>query len=178
MMFGQKRRLFLSSGIGLLAAVAGAWLAWRHETVDALPEDVQQLLWTSAFESPQGDPLVLADLRGRPLVINFWATWCAPCVEEMPLINAFFRENKDKGWQVVGLAIDQPSRVRQFLNQFPIDYAIGLAGLHGTELTKKLGNQAGGLPFTLVLDAQGRVIQRKLGKLTAEDIKSWVTSGR
>jgi thiol-disulfide isomerase/thioredoxin len=177
MMFGQKRRLFLGASVGLLAAATGAWLAGRHDTADGLPEDVRELLWTSAFESPQGDTLALADLRGRPLVINFWATWCAPCVEEMPLINTFFRENKAKGWQVVGLAIDQPSRVRQFLTQFPIDYAIGLAGLHGTELTKKLGNQAGGLPFTLVLDARGRVIQRKLGKLTAEDINSWVSSG-
>jgi thiol-disulfide isomerase/thioredoxin len=111
--------------------------------------------------------------QGRPLVINFWATWCTPCVEEMPLIDDFFRQNKVNEWQVIGLAIDQPSRVRQFLNQFPVSYRIGLAGLNGTELAKKLGNEAGGLPFTVVLDADGQLKHRKLGKLTAEEIKKW-----
>jgi hypothetical protein len=72
------------------------------------------------------------------------------------------------------LAIDQPSRVRQFLSQFPVSYKIGLAGLTGTELGKTLGNEVGGLPFTVVLDAQGRLIQRKVGKLTLDDIKKWV----
>jgi thiol-disulfide isomerase/thioredoxin len=115
----------------------------------------------------------MSSLQGRPLVINFWATWCPPCVEEMPLIDAFFRQNKQNGWQVVGLAIDQPSRVRQFLSQFPVTYTIGLAGLNGTELGKMLGNEQSSLPFTVVLDAQGLVQQRKLGKLTPEDIKNW-----
>jgi thiol-disulfide isomerase/thioredoxin len=113
-------------------------------------------------------------LQGRPLVINFWATWCTPCIEEMPLIDAFFRENESKGWQVLGLAIDQPSRVRQFLTQFPVSYKIGLAGMNGTELGKMLGNDVGGLPFTVVLNADGQLISRKLGKLTADDIKKWV----
>jgi thiol-disulfide isomerase/thioredoxin len=116
----------------------------------------------------------MKSLQGRPLVINFWATWCTPCIEEMPLIDAFFRQNDSKGWQVVGLAIDQPSRVRQFLNQFPVDYAIGLAGLNGTELSKILGNDVGGLPFTVVLNAKGDLIQRHLGKLTPSDINKWV----
>ena len=91
----------------------------------------------------------------------------------MPLIDAFFRQNESKGWQVIGLAIDQPSRVRQFLAQFPVGYSIGLAGLQGTELAKQMGNTVGGLPFTVVLDAQGSLIQRKLGKLTADEIKNW-----
>jgi thiol-disulfide isomerase/thioredoxin len=175
MMFSQKRRIFLGASVGLLAALAGGWLAWRRDAGHALSVEVQQDLWASTFETPNGETLALADLRGRPVVINFWATWCAPCVEEMPLINTFFQENKGKGWQVVGLAIDQPSRVRQFLSQFSIAYPIGLAGMNGTALTKMLGNEAGGLPFTLVLNAQGRIIQKKVGKLTAGDIENWVT---
>ena len=74
------------------------------------------------------------------MVLNFWATWCTPCVEEMPLLNAFFLENKSKSWQMIGLAIDQPSAVKRFLGQHPVEYAIGLAGLDGTELMKNLGN--------------------------------------
>ena len=74
---------------------------------------------------------------------------------------------------MVGLAIDQPSRVRQYLNQNAISYPIGLAGMTGTNLGRLLGNEQGGLPFTVVLDANGRLIQRKLGKLSAQEIQAW-----
>ena len=91
----------------------------------------------------------------------------------MPLIDAFFAQNEAKGWQVVGLAIDQPSRVRQFLTQFPVRYNIGLAGMNGTELSKMLGNESAALPFTIVLDRDGKVFEKKLGKLSPADIKNW-----
>ena len=111
--------------------------------------------------------------RSKPLVINFWATWCTPCIEEMPLLDAFFRQNASKSWQMVGLAIDQPSRVRQYLSQNAVSYPIGLAGMTGTNLGRLLGNAQGGLPFTLVLDGKGGVVQRKLGKLSAREIQAW-----
>jgi thiol-disulfide isomerase/thioredoxin len=117
--------------------------------------------------------LALSGLKGSPLVLNFWATWCPPCVEEMPLIDAFYRENQSKGWQVVGLAIDQPSRVRSFLNQSAVSYPVGLAGMNGSEFGKILGNADGSLPFTVVFDAQGQLIFRKIGKLTPEEVKNW-----
>jgi thiol-disulfide isomerase/thioredoxin len=165
------------AGVAALAAVVGVGVgvgvAWqRQPAVAKVPEELQGF-WAAEFDSPAGVPLAMKAFQGRPLVINFWATWCSPCVEEMPLIDAFFRQNESKGWQVVGLAIDQPSRVRQFLAQFPVGYSIGLAGLTGTELAKQMGNAVGGLPFTVVLDAQGNLIQRKLGKLTADEIKNW-----
>ena len=64
--------------------------------------------WDTQWDDPQGEPLRLATFKGRPLVINFWATWCTPCVEEMPLLDAFYRENKARNWQMIGIAIDQP----------------------------------------------------------------------
>jgi hypothetical protein len=91
----------------------------------------------------------------------------------MPLLDVFFRQNMSKGWQMIGLAVDQPSRVRQFLAQQAVSYPIGFAGLQGTDLGRVLGNAQGGLPFTVVLDAKGGLIQRKLGKLSIQDINAW-----
>jgi thiol-disulfide isomerase/thioredoxin len=171
-----NRRTAMYVGVAALAAIAGAGVAWKRQAGQVagdIATDAMQAFWSAEFDSPAGESLPMTAFQGNPLVINFWATWCTPCIEEMPLIDAFFRENKEKGWQVLGLAIDQPSRVRQFLSQFPVGYQIGLAGLNGTELAKRLGNDVGGLPFTVVLDGEGRLIQRKVGKLTPDDIKKW-----
>jgi len=106
-------------------------------------------------------------------LLNFWATWCPPCVEEMPMLDAFFRENSDKSWQVVGLAIDQPSAVRAFLARTPVSYPVGLAGLGGSELSKQLGNLAGGLPFSVVIGSSGEVLQRKIGRISTAELAQW-----
>jgi hypothetical protein len=92
----------------------------------------------------------------------------------MPLLDAFFRENSSKGWQVLGLAIDQPSAVRGFLQRTPVSYPLGLAGLGGTELAKGLGNLTGGLPFSVVVGAAGNVLQRRMGRVSAADLTQWV----
>lgn len=89
------------------------------------------------------------------------------------MIDAFFRQHGANGWQVIGLAIDQPSAVRKFLLRTPVTYPTGLAGLQGTELVKNLGNTGGGLPFTLVLNSEGAVAARKMGKLEATDLETW-----
>ena len=163
-MFDTNRRSILYAGVAAVAAAVGAGVAWQRQAGGSLSADALAQLWSAEFETPSGETLSMKAMQGRPLVINFWATWCTPCIEEMPLIDAFFRQNDSKGWQVVGLAIDQPSRVRQFLKQFPVDYAIGLAGLNGTELSKMLGNDVGGLPFTVVLNADGSVTVRDNGR--------------
>jgi thiol-disulfide isomerase/thioredoxin len=177
MTMNANRRTAMYAGVAALAAIAGAGVAWKRQAGQVsgdIAADAMQAFWSAEFDTPAGESLPMTIFQGHPLVINFWATWCTPCIEEMPLIDAFFHENKEKGWQVLGLAIDQPSRVRQFLSQFPVRYKIGLAGLNGTELAKQLGNDVGGLPFTVVLNGQGRLIQRKVGKLTPNDIEKWV----
>ena len=167
----SNRRALLA--VGAVALAAGSGLAWwrRGRTSDA---SSIAPLWAAEFEQPDGTVLRLADFKGRALVVNFWATWCTPCVEEMPLLNAFFQQNKSKSWQVLGLAIDQPSAVKRFLGQNPVEYPVGLAGLNGTELMTALGNQAGGLPFTLVINPQGGLQFRKMGKLSESDISGWL----
>jgi thiol-disulfide isomerase/thioredoxin len=115
----------------------------------------------------------MQNFRGRPLLINFWATWCPPCIEELPLIEAFYQQNKTNGWQVLGLAVDKPERVQSFLKTSPLSFAIGMAGLGGTELSRELGNLTGSLPFTVVFASDGQVAQRKLGRIVKQDLEQW-----
>jgi thiol-disulfide isomerase/thioredoxin len=176
----MTRRAILFGVAGAAAAALGVGTAlWRGRSVSPAvgsgaagdPGDV----WDLRFATPDGGELVLADFRGRPLLLNFWATWCPPCVKEMPLLDQFQRTHKEAGWQVVGLAIDGPTPVRQFLARVPVSFAIGLAGLDGTELSRRLGNESGALPFTVVFGKDGRVLHRKLGEVAPDDLEGWAS---
>lgn len=170
---GTSRRRWMLAGAGVAAAMAGAGMAWWRSGVSDTDQAVVQRLWDLNLQTPQGTPLALASLKGKPVLLNFWATWCPPCVEEMPLLDAFFRQHAAKGWQVIGLAVDQPSSVRTFLQKTPVSFPIVLAGLEGTDLARSLGNLTGGLPFTVVLGPEGRVRQRRMGRVSESDLKAW-----
>ena len=171
---GLSRRAWLS--VAGASAFLGAGLAWWRLRPDSVSDEAVERLWSMAFQTPNGDTLQLAEWRGKSLVVNFWATWCPPCVEELPMLNAFFNAQRDKGWQVLALAVDQPGAVTQFLNRAPLDFSVGIAGLSGVDLSRSLGNATGGLPFTVVLNPRGGVMARKLGKLDATDLQSWLAS--
>ena len=115
----------------------------------------------------------MAMFKGRPRLINFWATWCPPCVEEFPVINNFYLQNKAAGWQVLGLAVDGPLAVSKFLEKMPLAFPVALAAMGGVELGRNLGNLTGGLPFSVALSADGQVLQRKMGRLTTIDLAAW-----
>ncbi len=115
----------------------------------------------------------LAAFKGKPVLVNFWATWCPPCVEELPLLDRFYQENKANSWQVVGIAVDQRDPVVRFLGKMPLQYPVVLAGISGIELGKSLGNLSGGLPFTVVLGSDGLIAHRKMGRVTPDDLKTW-----
>ncbi|WP_137895421.1 TlpA disulfide reductase family protein [Ramlibacter sp. 2FC] len=168
-----RRSLF--AGVAAAAALAGAGLAWWRLRPQAMETEAEAALWQRRFARPEGGELVLQSLRGRPLLINFWATWCPPCVEELPLLDRFYREHAARGWQVVGLAVDQLAPVQGFLRKLPLSFPIGLAGFEGAELARSLGNTTGGLPFTVVLGAQGQVLQRKIGQVSPQDLQQWAT---
>lgn len=172
--FVTRRNVFLATAGG--AALAGAGVAWWHTQQPTMPPNpaLSDAFWSQQWETPQGTTLSMRTFLGHPLLLNFWATWCPPCVEELPLINNFYRQNKANGWQVVGLAIDKLAPVRTFLKTMPLDFPIALAGLPGAELGRSLGNLAGGLPFSVVVGSEGAVLHRKLGRVTEADLNAWV----
>jgi thiol-disulfide isomerase/thioredoxin len=170
-----RRRLLPLAAVAVGAAAAGAGYAWWKLQPHAVQAGAETLLWQRTFDTLGGASLAMASFKGKPLLINFWATWCPPCVEELPLLNGFYKQNASKGWQVLGLAIDQPSAVRNFLQKNPLNFPIALAGLEGTDLVKSLGNLAGGLPFTVLFGANGQLLHRKMGQVTAADLAQWAS---
>ena len=173
----MDRRNLLYLGAAGAAALAGVGAAWvKHEPqklTTGQTNAVQDAIWTMSFDTPDGVPQPMNGFRGKPLLLNFWATWCPPCVEELPLLDAFYQMQKAKGWQVLGLAVDQPSAVRKWLQAKPLTFAVGMAGLGGTDLSKSMGNKAGSLPFTVVFGASGALLHRKTGKVSQEDLDQW-----
>lgn len=169
-----SRRGWLAAAVGVVAAVAGAGLAWRRSArQEQALSATETAFWSQQFQQLDGTMMAAKQFAGRPLVLNFWATWCPPCIEELPLLNAFFKENSAKNWQVFGLAVDQVGPVKRFLTQTPLAFPVALAGFPGVELSRSLGNLNGGLPFTVVFGAQGQVVYRKLGRLSQANLAAF-----
>ncbi|MDT8989777.1 TlpA disulfide reductase family protein [Curvibacter sp. APW13] len=170
------RRLVLgAAGATLAGIIAGVWWSRRGQVATEETQSTPELeaFWATSWADPQGNPLAVQAFRGKPLLINFWATWCPPCVEELPMLDAFFVENRAKGWQVIGLAVDRVEMVQRFLRQNPVQFPVAMAGLGGSELARALGNLSGGLPFSVVVNGAGAVAQRKLGRVSAENLREW-----
>lgn len=122
-----------------------------------------------------GQPLDLrARFAGRPLLINVWASWCAPCVEEMPELARFADAQGDNGVQVLGIALDTPDDVRAFLLRVPVDYPIVVETPGPRDASVQLGNTQGLLPYSVLFDAQGRLMKAKLGPFAHGEIDGWV----
>jgi thiol-disulfide isomerase/thioredoxin len=169
----MNRRALTVGLVAASAAAAGAgWAWWQHGRPRApLASDLPW--WYTRFERPEGGDLALADFQGQVLVVNFWATWCPPCIEEMPLLDGFAQQQRPKGWQVIGLALDNMAAVQSFLKRVPVSFPVAIAGLAGLDLSRQLGNQGGQLPFTAVWDPQGLLRHVKLGPLKTTDLAGW-----
>jgi len=173
-----SRRAALVGAAALVAAAAGIGLGlWRARPQDAADAPAGPVdLWSLTFRDVDGNAVPMAALRGRPLLLNFWATWCGPCIVEMPLLDRFAREHTPANWHVLALAIDQPDPVRRFIAERTLRLPIALPGSIGLDLSRQLGNRNGGLPFTAIFDATGKQAGRHLGAVDTSLLENWLRS--
>ncbi|MGE8232189.1 MAG: TlpA family protein disulfide reductase [Stenotrophomonas sp.] len=187
----MRRAVWWVAGIAAAAGLsAGAWLS-RPATParpsmsepataprSATPVQgvrVGELMPSFALPDLDGMPVQFPErFKGKPLLINVWASWCAPCIEEMPELARFAARHADSGPQVVGLALDTPDAVLDFLGNVPVYYPIVIETPGPNDASVKLGNSQGLLPYSVLIDAQGRVLKQKLGPFKAGEIDAWV----
>jgi len=163
----SRRDALLLGAAGTAAALAGAVAgALLLQSRSGAAE-----LLAARYPDTDGQVRRLLDWPGRVLLCNFWATWCAPCREEVPMLVAARQQWASRGFEVVGIGIDSADKIREFAKTYRINYPVLIADGSALELLRKLGNRGGGLPYSVVLDRTGSIAQRHVGPLTAEDLR-------
>jgi len=163
----DRREVLLLSAVGATALTAGALVgAFGIQSSSGATR-----LLSASFPDLSGRPRRLSEWQGRVTLFNFWATWCAPCREEMPLLGASAQK---LGFSVVGIGIDSADKILQFAANFGVRYELLVAGPEAIALMKALGNTSGGLPFSVFLDRRGGVALRKLGPLSGPELEGIV----
>lgn len=149
----------------MLAGFAGSYFSRGNLTAPTANDAAQRLLQIPLSDIA-GKPQTMSQWRGKVLVVNFWATWCAPCQEEIPALIKVHHKYERNGVQFVGIALDNVSKVRDYVDEIGIDYAVLIGGIEILGVTKELGNRAQVLPFTVVLDRAGKAAYTHAGVLT------------
>lgn len=158
----MNRRDFLrrAGGVALVAGLPSVHAA-------LLPPDP---FFGYSFPGLDGGDVALSSLSGKPVLANFWASWCPPCVREMPDLDALHRQYPDVAF--VGLAVDTKANVQRFVQKVHVSYPLLLTGTQGIGLMRDLGNKSGGLPFTVLFGRDGRIDQVVLGEVEPDRIRA------
>ena len=158
--------------LGLVLLIVGIALAAFFEGRSAIP------VGTDAppveFERHAGGKLKLTDLHGKLVLLNFWATWCAPCLKEIPLLVEAQARHAARGLQIVGVAVDDIDPVRSFAQRLKVNYPLMAGGPEVYEAMHDLGAQLEALPFSVLIAPDGRILDRASGDLSAEELKEWL----
>ena len=172
----NRRQWIMISGIGLLALLAGIFSSqWISQTGIASDPSVKAF-FANSWQSPDGKTVNSENWQQKVLIVNFWASWCPPCVEEMPTLDKISQEYASKNVLIVGIGIDSPSNIREFLEKTSVSYPIVIGGLEGSILSKQMGNTQGALPYTVIINSKGKSIYTKLGKISEEELRKAINS--
>lgn len=162
-----RSALFVVVAVSALAA--GYWLHPWNRGATPNTGNVAQLM-AATLPDMDGKPQALAQWRGKVMVVNFWATWCPPCLKEIPEFVRMQEKFGRRGLQFVGIAIDNRDKVREFAAKFRINYPVLIGELDAIELVRVVGNDRGGLPFTVIVDRKGQLIGTELGGLNEQKL--------
>lgn len=175
-----RKNVITYTVVALLFGAIGAWLGLQKTPAPATPPppvaakalSPVESLFSQSLPEASGASHSLARWKGKPLVVNFWAPWCAPCVQEMPELNDLAIAGAAKNINVIGIGIDTAANIAEFATRLRISYPLYVAGMSGTELGLQFGNTGGGLPYTVLIGADGKVKKTYLGKLKFEELKA------
>ena len=164
-----RARIFVLAA-AILATGAG-FFAYRATLSDRSAAAVAELM-RLRLPDVSGKDQSLGQWRDKVLVVNFWATWCGPCREEIPVLLRVQAKHASNNVQVVGISIDSVDKVREFAIEYQIAYPLIIGSMDVIDLTRRLGNKAAGLPYTVVLDRAGRVVKTHLGGISQVELES------
>ena len=162
--------------VGILSLLLG-WGAsnWsKHTQAPIIEQETWKAFLESEWKTPDAEVLDTAKWANKTIVLNFWGSWCPPCVEEIPMLSKLNTSLNDKNILFLGIAIDSPSNIREFLKKSPISYPVAMGGMDGSNWSKRFGNETGALPFTVIINPSGKVIFIKLGKITENEIRKYI----
>jgi len=172
----NRRQWLIIVVISLLALLGGTLTSQWISKTGLASEPSIKAFFANVWQSPDGKPVNSSEWQGKVLVVNFWASWCPPCVEEMPTLDLLQQEFLQKNVVFVGIGIDSPSNIREFLKSTPVSYPIVIGGMEGSSLSKQMGNTQGALPYTVIISAKGKSIYTKLGKISEEELRKAIKS--
>ncbi len=168
-----KKKIILPTYF-LVIFIIGIFLSVLYKDVE--PPDVNDF-FSLSFNNLDGEKILIKDLRGQKFtIINFWATWCAPCIEEMPMFSRFHNENKKDEIKVIALAVDNKTQIEKFLQNKNLSQPILIVGAKGNELARLLGSEKDALPYTALIGPDGKLLKTKMGKISENEVKLWVFS--
>lgn len=159
----KPAQVFLFVAVALSALAVGIYFRGSDDRVSATVTTPPAAVMDTALAGLDGRKSKLSDWKGRVLVVNFWATWCAPCRKEIPEFIRMQSRLGPRGLQFVGIAIDEMDKVKAYAAEVGINYPLLVGEIEAVEASRAFGNELGALPFTVVIDRQGRVVRTELG---------------